>query len=175
LNRVLRWLRGAFGIALTWGVAWSIAGVIVAFVLRSLRAAEGSNLPLLEANLAVAATVFSIIGFLNGLGFSIALAASERRRSFNELSPRRIALWGVLGGLSYPAFFALSNFVDGFRLPNDFLVAIPICAAFGALSAWSILSIARRAKDASHSQLGTGAAPDFGTPSRDREAARSPY
>jgi hypothetical protein len=173
LNRALRWLRGAFGIALTWGVAWSIAGMIVAFVLRSLRVAEGSNLPLIEANLAVAATVFGIIGLLNGLGFSIALAASERSRSFNELSPRRIALWGVLGGLSYPALFALSNFVDGYRLPNDFLVAIPICAAFGALSAWSILTIARRAKDSGQDQIGPGAAPDFRAEAREPGTVRA--
>jgi hypothetical protein len=154
--------------AITWGIAWSIAGAIVTVVMGSLRLQGRADLPLLQAEPLLAATIFGIIGFLNGIGFSIALAASERRRSFNELAPSRIALWGVLGGVSYPAVFALSRIVDGFRLPVDFIVAIPLCAAFGALSAWSILTIAKRAKDRDQSQLGAGSPLDVPAGSRER-------
>lgn len=169
----MRRLRGAFGIALTWGVAWAVAGAIVAAIIGWFEPPVDPNIPLLQAELLRAATVFGIIGFLNGIAFSIALGLNERRRSFNDLSPSRVVLWGLVGGVSYPALFALSNLVDGIRLPNDFLVAVPICAVFGAFSAWSILSIAKRAKDGNGAQLGAGTAPEFRASSRDRAAERA--
>jgi hypothetical protein len=145
VNTARRLFRGIGSVALTWGVAWGIAGALVTVALRSLKFGLPPDLPLIEAELIRAGTIFGIMGFLNGVVFAIALATRERRKSFNQLVPSRVALWGVLGGVSYPLFFTITHFFDGIPVPRDLMVAMPICALFGAASAWAMLTIARRA------------------------------
>jgi hypothetical protein len=159
MNHGLRLLRGFATTALLWGAAWAIAGAKVSFLFRRF-ASPGSDLPLIMASWQQAAGIFGIIGALNGGVFALAVIIGERRRSFAELSPARMALWGLMGGVSYPMLFTVRDLFIGRALPNDWFVAVPVCALFGAASAWGMLKIARRAKDDSPAQLGGPSQPE---------------
>ena len=82
----LRRVRGAIGMGLTWGAAWSFAGGIPRWVL-------GINTD------APFPLIFGVLGFIAGVTFSGLLALAERRRPFEQMSLPRFAAWGAVGGL----------------------------------------------------------------------------
>ena len=99
MGNFIRRLRGAMGIALTWGILWAAFGALLTLVVMVLSpeqvdAGEGP---------AKVATVLGLVGFLSGLGFAGLLHLGEKRRSIRELSLGRVALWGALGAAAIPA------------------------------------------------------------------------
>lgn len=98
MNDLVRRLRGALGIGVTWGVLWAAIGLVLGFVVGVVRpdqidAGEGPG---------KVAAVLGLVGFLSGLGFSALIAVAERRRTIRELSLGRVALWGLLGAAAIP-------------------------------------------------------------------------
>ena len=98
MTRLVRWLRGALAIGLTWGVAWVAIGVVLFVVIGAVRPdnigpgeGPGKALPIL-----------GLAGFLSGLGFAGLVSLAERRTSLRELSLARVALWGLLGSAAVP-------------------------------------------------------------------------
>jgi len=98
MTSLLRRLRGALGIGVTWGVLWAGLGLVFWLLMRALRPGDidpgeglGRVLPIL-----------SLVGLLSGLGFAGILALAERRRTVGALSLGRVALWGLLGGVAIP-------------------------------------------------------------------------
>ena len=91
---ILRRLRGALGIGLTWAGLWIVIGVMLG-ILRpgDIGPGEGPRriLPIL-----------AMVGLLSGLGFAGFLWLAERRRTFEQLSLGRVALWGLLGSALIP-------------------------------------------------------------------------
>jgi multisubunit Na+/H+ antiporter MnhB subunit len=92
----LRRIRGAIGMGLTWAVTWAVGGVLIGVASRVLpglpwdRFFEVFDAPL---------PALAIPGFLGGVIFSVVLGIAGRRRGFEELSLRRFAVWGAVGGL----------------------------------------------------------------------------
>ena len=93
---ISRRLRGALGVAITWGVALSVvatsclvagiaAGLVPSSIFGPWQVVEGA----LRA---------FIGGALIGGLFSAALMTAERRRILATLPGRRVALWGFLAG-----------------------------------------------------------------------------
>lgn len=124
---------------LVWAVAWSGAGVLVAlgFLLTTGVRAD-APFPLL----------FGFFGFVAGVLFSGLLGLAEGRRRFEQMSLRRFAAWGAIGG-----FALATTFVGAVALGGDLaflgnLLALgPLFAAAGAGSAAGSLALARRARD----------------------------
>jgi ABC-type Na+ efflux pump permease subunit len=98
MTRLIRWLRGAVGIGLTWAGLWVAFGVVLVIGLRIFRPEDldrgeafGTILP-----------VLGLVGFLSGIGFAGLLSMAERRRTLQDLSLGRVALWGLLGSAAIP-------------------------------------------------------------------------
>jgi len=87
MRNFLRRLRGIIGTGLTWAVGW--AGVTVALNLLG-------GVPLRYIGLIAVSGV--VRGFIAGGAFAVILSIAERRHTLEDLSLRRVALWGGIGG-----------------------------------------------------------------------------
>jgi len=128
MRKWLRRIRGAIGMGVTWGAAWSGAGIVLAVVTR-FRA--DAPFPL----------VFGVLGFIAGVIFSALLALTEGGRRLDQMSLPRFAGWGAMGGLLLSALFARAASLGW----GDVLAVAPTFALACALCASGSLAMARRA------------------------------
>ena len=128
MGKWLRRIRGAIGMGVTWGAAWSVAGIMLAVVTR-FRA--DAPFPL----------VFGVLGFFAGVVFSAILTLTEGRRRLDQMSLPRFAGWGAVGGLLFSALFARAASLG----LGDVLAVAPTFAVACAVCASGSLAIARRA------------------------------
>jgi hypothetical protein len=129
LLRLLKVLRGAFGMGLTWALGWFIAGLIVGVIVGP--GADDVPLPIR----------FAILGFLSGVTFSGVLRLVASRRRFDEMSLGRFAGWGAVGGLLLSGILAVTAGPAG----EPFML-VPVFALAGAGSAAGTLALARKAE-----------------------------
>ena len=87
MKGLLRRLRGILGTGLTWAVGWT--GVTVALNLVG-------GVPLHFLGQLVLSGM--VRGFVAGGAFAVILSIAERRHTLEDLSLRRVALWGGIGG-----------------------------------------------------------------------------
>jgi hypothetical protein len=96
VTKWLRRIRGAVATGLVWAVGWAIAGVLIGVASVLLPGLpwdaffEIFNAPL---------PTLAVPGFFGGVIFSAVLGIAGHRRSFDELSVRRFAAWGAVGGV----------------------------------------------------------------------------
>lgn len=128
MGKWLRRIRGAIGMGVTWGAAWSAAGFVLAVITRFQADAP---FPI----------IFGVLGFLAGVTFSAFLTLTEGRRRFDEMSVPRFAAWGAAGGLLLSAVFAKAASLGW----GDVLVVAPTFAMASAACASGALALARRA------------------------------
>ncbi len=138
MQKLLRRLRGAIGMGITWGFAWSCAGFALAVITRFQADAP---FPI----------IFGALGFLAGVVFSIVLTLSEGRRRFEQMSLPRFATGGAIGGLLLAGWFARMASLGA----GDALIVVPTFALASAACAAGTLALARRAE---HSALTDGSA-----------------
>ena len=124
----LRRIRGAIGIGITWGAAWSAVGMVPRWIF-------GVNT---DAPFPI---IFGVLGFAAGVTFSTVLALADRRRGFDQLSIPRFAAWGAAGGLVLSAAFAKAASLAW----GDIALVAPAFAIASALCASGSLALARRA------------------------------
>jgi hypothetical protein len=98
MKKLLRWIRGALGIGVTWAALWMVFGVLLVIVARIVRPHDVGP----GEGLSEVLPVLAIVGLLSGLGFAAFLSVAERRRKLHELSLGRVALWGLLGSAAIP-------------------------------------------------------------------------
>ena len=149
--RTLRLLRGVVLTSLAWGFAWAILGAVASLVSTVVSPPDAQYV-LTPGPLALM-VFYGILGIWAGGVFAVVMAISERRRTFADLSTRRVITWGVLGGISYPVVGTLINKIMGGGHIEGFGTALVLTGVFGALSAWAMLVAARRAGSRSLSQL----------------------
>ena len=126
MKKWLRRVRGAFGMGLTWALAWFGAGL----VLLSIVGPDSADVPFPIG--------FAMFGFLAGATFSTLLGLVEGRRRFDQLSIPRFALWGTVGGLLLSSAFILAAGLGG-----DLVLALgPVFALSSAASAAGSLALA---------------------------------
>jgi len=141
---ILRRLRGALGMAVTWGTLFAtlsatLMGVVVAFHL----------IPpgILTPRLAIAAIVRAfVLGGFAGLVFALALSRGERRSSVSTLSSRRVGAWGFIAGAA-----AFSVIAIGIGLTHIVPLArllLPGVGLYGLLGAGASIGILRIARSA---------------------------
>jgi len=129
MKRLLRKIRGIVGTGLTWAGAWiglgAVLGVVAGFPLTSVFRLALSN---------------SIGGFIAGASFALILSVAERKRTLDDLSLRRVALWGAVGGVVVTSIPLL------FGTPLAFLLGpLLINGGIGASLASGSVVMARRA------------------------------
>jgi len=129
--RLVRWLRGALGVALTWAALWVLLGLAIYAVIRTVDPADIGP----GEGLDRALPILALVGLLSGLGFAALLSLAERRRTLRELSLGRVTLWGLLGSAAIPLLMGTDGSM-GF-----------LTGALGALFAAGSLAIARRGSD----------------------------
>ena len=130
MKRLLRRVRGILGTAFTWAMAWmglgAGIGVLAGFPLRYLLPMELNN---------------SVQGFIAGASFAVILTIAERHHTLEDLSLRRVGLWGAVGGL-------LLSFIPlAFGVPVPYLLGpLVINVGIGAGMASGSVALAKRAE-----------------------------
>ncbi len=138
MKKWLKRIRGALGLGLTWAVAWAGGGAILGLMF-------GGGL----GTLITGSLAFGLMGFLSGGAFSVVLGLAGGRRTFDQMSLRRFAAWGAVGGL--PAGVLLSGLLApgaGATLAGVLFAMTPLLVAsmlVGAASAAGSLALARKA------------------------------
>ena len=133
MRKWLRRIRGAIGMGLTWGAAWSGAGLLLARV-------SPVNPDLTFALL------FGPLGFATGIIFSGILVAIEGGRGLDRASLARFAGWGAASGLLLSGIFVVGAALRGGALWGEFLLFGPPLAMAGAVCAAGSLAVARWAE-----------------------------
>lgn len=145
-----RRIRGALGMGLSWALAWFGAGMVLLVIVGP----DAADVPFPLG--------FGLLGFLAGVTFSGVLAIAGARRTFDEISMPRFALWGGIGGLLFGVGFVFTvGALGAASLPVLGMSAI--FALAGAGSAAGSLALARMADErglldagADVSELGRG-------------------
>jgi hypothetical protein len=130
MNTVLRKLRGALGIGLSWAAIWAIFGLSIGFAVLYFDPAsidQGED-PVSMARL------LATVGFICGTIFSGVFAFAERNTALRDMSLWRAAFWGALGGIALPLLTTMNDQV------------IFNTAPLGAMSATLLVAMARRAE-----------------------------
>ena len=137
MKKWLKRIRGAFGMGLTWAAVWFGVAVILALVFPSIRGV----LDYVEF-----ASLFGMVGFTGGAAFSVVLGITEGRRRFDEMSLRRFAFWGAVGGLLVSMPLSWVSWNSAFESAEALGVGV-VLTLLGAGSAAGSLALARRADD----------------------------
>jgi len=114
------------------GIIWAAAWFAVGFVPRWVFGFN-ADLPF--------PLLFGALGFTAGVSFSGLLVLTEGRRSFDQMSLPRFAVWGAIGGLLLSALFvrgASLGWSEVLAIHTTFALASAVCAS-------GSLAVARRA------------------------------
>ena len=136
MKKLLRRVRGAVVMGLTWAVVWAPVGVLIGMIVDP----DGSMDEMWVA-------IGAYPGFLGGVAFATVLGIAGRHRRFDELSLPRFAAWGAVAGLLVGTLpFALGDATT--RIPLWLLAGTVIgsITLLSALSAAGSLALARRAQ-----------------------------
>jgi len=132
MKRWLQKVRGILGLGTVWGLAGSAVGAVVGIAVRFFGGLPPGDY-LIDWILGAGS-----LGFILGVGFAGVFTMMEGRRTLEELSPGRAALWGALAGASLPVLWLLlfsgplrSVLTVGEMIP----VLIGAAGAYGVLSA----------------------------------------
>ena len=140
--KLLRQLRSALVVSLIWAAAWFPVGVVLGVIKGwvSVPPASGSEVLFLA--------LWTALGACAGALFSALLITLERNRSLADLSSRRLAVWGVLGGAGVPLLGSavILTVVEGISLSSDAPAIFGVMAILGALCGVATLALARRAE-----------------------------
>ncbi len=128
MRKLLRRLRGAVGIGLTWALGWGLVGALLSLVL-------------LPGHGFASFLGFAGAGLLSGGVFSVALEIAGFRRTFDEMS---LPLFAGLGAL---ATTLVSTIALWGAFSPTVVTMTAILALLGAGSAAGSLALARKAED----------------------------
>jgi len=137
----MRRIKAAIGMALTWGVGWSLVGVLFGLVMWVI----GFD-PLGAGMIWWGAKVFGVLGLFAGSIFSGVLGLAEGRRRFDQLSLPRFAVWGASGGLLLGGLASLMLF-GGPGLQRVDVIVTGVTTLLASASAIGSLALARHADD----------------------------
>ena len=128
MGKSMRRIRGAIGMGVTWGAAWFVVGMVPRWVFGF-----NADVPF--------PLVFGVFGFIAGVIFFALLSLIEGRRSLDQMSFPRFAVWGATGGLLLSALFVRAASFSG----EEALLIAPTFALACGISAVGSLALARRA------------------------------
>ena len=151
---MLRRLRAALGIGLTWALGWgAVGGFSFTLVWLALEPYQRGRLGWADGlSTCIMATIISAtLGMVAGVSFATVLGAAERKGSVDQLSVRRITLGAGIGsfGLYLAGSVALEGLTPflsgGIAFVTGTLFGAGVFTALGATSAAVTLRLAQRA------------------------------
>lgn len=147
---LLRRVRGVLSTALAWSIPWAVLGgsmLLAYFEARRGGIAFPSVEQAVRVNwilFRVGAEMSAVVGALAGGLFAAVLTLHGRHLQFEQLSAKRLAGYGAVGGLAIGAVaIPLTAALLG-RPLSQLLPLIGISSILGAGSAWTMLAWARR-------------------------------
>lgn len=159
---VVRRIRGIVGAALIWAVLWLPLGVLAGILRYSL--APPNDLvaditapperPPAFPIIADTAVAFMVWGAVVGVLFALVLIGAERKRTIDELRPRRLAIWGALSAVGLPLSVSLIEFARSSEgiLTWQFCLTLAVTAGFGAVCSAGMLRLAQGGRPRAISQ-----------------------
>ena len=140
--KLIRQLRSALVVSLLWAAAWFPVGLVLGVIKGWVSVLPEGGFDVLFL------AVWTALGACAGALFSGLLITLERNRSLSDLSWRRLAIWGVLGGAALPLLgsIAVTTFLRGVTLSSDAPAVFGVMAVLGAVCAIGTLALARRAE-----------------------------
>ncbi len=138
----LRKLRGVVSIGAIWGLTLSVLGFAIGAIVSMI---WHEILPSTVVKYVVnVALYYGIAGFLFGSGFAGVLTIVDGRKTFEELTPKRAALWGALTGVGVT--IVVGVVATGLGIPlTGFVASICMCGAVTAGLGAGTVRLARRA------------------------------
>ena len=129
MRRWLRRLRGILGTGAVWGATGTVFGAVVG-ALGSLLGAP------VAGSMIVSGLWMGAAGFVLGSGFAVVLTAMHGRRTLDELTSGKAALWGALMGIAVPILSNILSIATGEAPLAQLIPAILANAGlYGAFSA----------------------------------------
>src|SRR5687768_18104687 len=102
---LIRRIRAAVGIGVTWAVGWGVTGAVVFSGLwLALAPYQRARLTTFAApaDFRLAATgAAALVGLISGMLFALLLSAAERERDIDKVSGWRTALLGAVSSLGF--------------------------------------------------------------------------
>jgi hypothetical protein len=145
MQKVLRRVRGAIGMGVTWAAGWAVAGLLIGVCSMLLPGLPwDAFFQVFDAPL----PALAVPGFVGGALFSVVLGIAGRRRRFDELSLPRFAAWGAVGGLllsAIPFVAGTPSAAAGPLWRLGAVIMVPL-TLLSAASAAGSLALARRAE-----------------------------
>jgi hypothetical protein len=136
---MIRRLRGILSLAMLWAVVWLLAGLVIEVGLRW-------NAGLLRYGIHFQdLSGWTGLGAFSGAVFAALIALFERRRTFDELSVKRLAIWGALAGAVLPVAASIALGFAKTDVSSAGLVAVlfVIMALLGGACGWSTIRLAK--------------------------------
>lgn len=133
---MFRRLRAAVILALAWGVAWAAIGTPLNLLAAMILG--GGSLRGYLAAVPLVALCYGAFGAFCGACFASVTMFAERERALQELSIRRLAVWGGLGGALLPLLSLGVVVLSGgnvFGTQVNVLPLLGVIATSGALGA----------------------------------------
>ena len=151
MKKLLKRVRGAIGMGLTWAAGWAVFGILVGVASRLT-----SGLPFWDPFFRIfdaPLPALAVPGFIGGALFSIVLGIAGCRHKFGDLSVGRFSAWGAVGGILLSVLPATLNAVGLAELGGDdalgiwqltATIGVPLTILCAASAAGSLL-LARKA------------------------------
>jgi hypothetical protein len=146
---VLRQFRAVLSISLIWAAAWLPMGLALG-LYAGATPPQPSDIIWRPVSLPLFLTAWTVWGAVSGGFFALILRFTERRRTADDLTLIRTAIWGAAGAMTLPAALVV---IDAVRTPSGLLgytwrfplLVLAASAALGAGCAAATLALARRA------------------------------
>jgi hypothetical protein len=107
---IVRRARAFLVTGVLWAFAWAVVSVVPGVITYFLWAPDSvyGGFDLLWRVMLTWFNIFALTGAVSGLGFAALLSRAERERSIDELSLRRVAVWGAIAGFVMPLLSVLA-------------------------------------------------------------------
>jgi hypothetical protein len=132
MRGLLRRLRGILGTGLTWAFGWAGVSVVLSML---------GGLPLQYFGQVVLSGLFR--GFIAGGAFAVIFSIAERRHALEDLSLKRVAVWGGIGGslvflAAVPILLSVGFPIGGMLVPiaTNALLGAGFASGSVALARW---------------------------------------
>ena len=132
MGSLIKKLKAALGIGSIWGIAFGAVG-----------AALGALIPMgsFVSSVLAFGVGFGVAGLILGAGFGGLLSVMEGRRTLDELTAHRAALWGFVVGaaVALVGTIAVASLTDVVKIAGSLLgLPIPIALQLTALAAGAV-------------------------------------
>lgn len=155
IQKVLPKVRGILGLGIIGGGVGLVGGTIfylVAILFTLGFYIDAEYLSFLVGRVATLATPWGLLGAFAGTGFGALLAATDAKRSLDELPLWRMGLFGAFFGTLFMPLFVFVRFGTGpflnaplHMLPSYMLPSMGIFGVGGAILSTSMVAMAKKA------------------------------